>query len=231
MPRFHSSKQTVNTSDLTNNTRSRRQQKTEATNDNKQMKATNEKNNEVNDLNDEKEQTELLDKENINKDEDTNSENETEDQNENHDTSNIQDKKQDNDEMDENSNKMNVDKKKVENETKTVKGKKVGKQVNGANAAKSNIVLDEPSHSRKLMTPKKVPRDARVTKGRSVELTIKGQQLIGWIKDQKNGKILIRWTYLVNNNVHFEEQWFSKNDKNLHIFDRRYDAHLNPKKQ
>jgi len=99
------------------------------------------------------------------------------------------------------------------------------KNVKTANKAKSNIKMDADGlHSRRVLTPKKTPRIARVTKGKSIELTIKNQKVTGWIKDQKDDKVLIRWQSLDNNNIHFEEQWFNKTDKRLHIFDRRYDV-------
>jgi len=55
-------------------------------------------------------------------------------------------------------------------------------------------------------------------------LSIKNQKVTGWIKDQKGEKMLIRWQQTDNNNIHFKQQWFNKNDKNLHVFDRRYDV-------
>jgi len=127
--------------------------------------------------------------------------------------------------------KMAVDEKEENRDDQTKNGKNSqergskSKNVKTANnGTKSNIKMDDGLHSRRVLTPKKTPRIARVTKGKSIELTIKNQKVFGWIKDQKDEKILIRWQYADNNNIHFEEQWFNKNDKRLHIFDRRFDV-------
>jgi len=129
-----------------------------------------------------------------------------------------------NDKMDVEENVENND-----NQTKNVKNSQErgskSKHVKTTNNAKSNNKIEvDGSHSRRALTPKKTPRIARVTKGKSIELSIKNQKVIGWIKDQKDDKILIRWQFVDNNNIHFQEKWFNKNDKNLHIFDRRYDV-------
>jgi len=240
MPRTRPSNQTVNSNDATNNVRSRRQQRT-SNNETKQTKAenSNELNVSIDEAIDEqpsasnnsnnKNKTDSTIHENKNVNEDSNTDTEAENQNENNDTSNIQN--QDNNVEDEEDSKMNVDKKNVEDPKKEVKRKgRPASKTNLANAAKANIKLTNDAHPRTMLTPKKTPRVARVTKGRSVEFAIKDERVIGWIKDQKKDKILIRWHQMENNNVHFKEQWFSKNDKALHIFDRRFDAHLKAKK-
>jgi len=80
--------------------------------------------------------------------------------------------------------------------------------------------------SRLKLTPKKTPRIARVTKGRSVEFTLNNVKLTGWIVDQTDKKVNIRWRNVDGDKETFVTKWFLKSDQNLHVFDRRYDAYV-----
>jgi len=150
------------------------------------------------------------------------------DTNEDKDNMNVDDNEV-NDENKDTSNNKN-DEENGDKQKKNAKAKKnVQRPSSNTTKPKSTIKLTDSTtaHSRRILTPKKVPSIARVTKGRSIEFSSKNGKVTGWIKDQTDNKMLIRWSFLENNNVHFKEQWFNKNDKNLHVFDRRFDVQTN----